>query len=52
MDYPDHEQNVIVTLADGSETLAYRYYGNWWTGQAENPADIVIHNVVSWREVE
>ena len=49
---PNEGLNVIVTLSDGSELLAYYAAPNWWTGQDDNPEDIILEGVVSWREVE
>jgi hypothetical protein len=49
---PNEGLNVIVTLSDGSELLAYFVAPNWWTGQDNNPEDIILEGVVSWREVE
>jgi hypothetical protein len=48
---PPDGQNVIVTLSDGSELLAYFHAENWWVGQPDNPEDIMLEGVVSWREV-
>jgi hypothetical protein len=49
---PPDGQNVIVTLSDGSELLAYFHAQNWWVGQPDNPDDIILDGVVSWRWVE
>lgn len=49
---PPDGQNVIVTLSDGSELLAYFHAQNWWVGQPDNGQDIVLEGVVSWRWVE
>ena len=49
---PPDGQNVIVTLQDGSETLAYWHENQWWIGQPDNPNDIVLDGVVSWRWAE
>ena len=49
---PNEGQNVLVTLTDGSELLAYYYAQNWWIGQEDNPLDVVVDGVVSWRMVE
>lgn len=46
---PPEEQNVVVTLEDGSETLAYWREDQWWIGQEDNPLDVVLDGVVSWR---
>lgn len=43
--------NVIITLADGSELLGYWMDGSWWTGVENDPNDIKVEGVVSWREV-
>lgn len=49
---PTEGQIVIVTLSDGSELSAYYVAPNWWTGQENNPVDIIVEGVVSWREVK
>ena len=49
---PPEGQNVIVTLEDGSELLAYWLEDQWWIGQEDNPLDVVVDGVVSWRMVE
>ena len=48
---PNEGQIVIVTLSDGSELSAYFVAPNWWAGQNDNPEDIILEGVVSWREV-
>ena len=48
---PPVGQNIIATLANGEEVLAYWLDGSWWVGQPDNPVDIVLEGVVSWREV-
>jgi hypothetical protein len=48
---PNEGQNVLVTLTDGSELLAYYVAPNWWVGQPDNDIDIILESVVSWREV-
>ncbi len=48
---PNEGQNVLVTLSDGSELLAYYVAPNWLVGQDDNPEDIILEGVVSWREV-
>ena len=47
---PPECQNVIVTLADGSERYAYWNLGQWWVGVANDPNDAPLADVVSWRE--
>lgn len=49
---PPAGQNVIVTLIDGTEVLAYWFEDQWWIGVAYDPIDIVLEGVISWREVE
>lgn len=50
---PSEGQNVLVTLADGSETLAYWYNGQWWVGVPDHPQDIPLTaEVVFWREAD
>lgn len=47
---PPEGQNVIVTLPDGAETLAYWSGGLWWVGVAYDPVDVPLDvEVVSWR---
>jgi hypothetical protein len=48
---PNEGQNVLVTLTDGSELLAYYVAPNWWVGQPDNGIDIILEGIVSWREV-
>jgi hypothetical protein len=48
---PPVGQNVIATLANGEEILAYWLDGSWWVGVENNPEDSkVMEFVVSWRE--
>jgi hypothetical protein len=48
---PPEGQNVLVTLADGSEFLAYWQDGQWWVGVEDSPDDIVLEgSVVFWRQ--
>lgn len=49
---PPIGQNVVVTLADGTETLAYWDNDQWWTGVENDPDDVVLEGVVSWRWAE
>jgi hypothetical protein len=47
---PPDGQNVLVTLADGSESLAYWHDGAWWVGVDGVANDIVLEQVVEfWR---
>lgn len=48
---PPVGQNVLVTLNNGSELLAYWDEDCWWVGQADNGTDIILEGVISWREV-
>lgn len=47
---PPEGQNVLVTLADGSELLAYWSAGQWFVGVDDDPNDAPLEaEVVSWR---
>jgi hypothetical protein len=47
---PPEGQNVLVTLADGSEFLAYWQDGQWWVGVEDNPSDTMLEDtIISWR---
>lgn len=50
---PPVGQNVIATLANGEEVLAYWADGAWWVGVENNPEDTQVKDyVVSWRWAE
>lgn len=49
---PEDGKLVIAILSDGSEIYAYRLDGFWWTGVENNPDDVKVVGVVSWREAE
>lgn len=49
---PLEGQLVIATLSDGSEINAYVLNGKWWTGLENNPDDVEVVLVVSWREMQ
>lgn len=47
---PPEGQNVLVTLDDSSEVMAYWMGGEWWMGVAYDPVDIRLNRtVISWR---
>lgn len=49
---PPEGQNVLVTLEDGREELAYFSEGQWWIGVANDSNDVVLEGVISWRWAE
>lgn len=49
---PPEGQNVLVTLVNSRETLAYWSEGQWWVGVENDPIDIVLDGVVSWKWAE
>lgn len=49
---PPEGQNVVVTLVNGREDLAYWSEGQWWIGVENDPNDVVLDGVVSWRWAE
>ena len=49
---PPEGQNVIVTLYNGREDLAYWSEGQWWIGVENDPTDVVLKGVISWRWAE
>lgn len=47
---PPDGQNVLVTLADGSEVLAYQQDGKWWIGVEHSSQDAELTaGVEFWR---
>lgn len=44
-------QNVVITLADGTETQAYWDGLQWWTGLEDDDQDMPLMNdyVIAWR---
>jgi len=52
IDFPQEGLNVIMCLTDGSELMGYWSEGFWWTGIENNPDDVKVVGVVSWREIE
>lgn len=49
---PEDGKLVIAILSDGSEINAYRLDGFWWTGVENDPIDVKVDGVVSWRGFE
>lgn len=49
---PPEGQNVVVTLVNGREELAYWSNQQWWIGIENDPVDVVLDGVVSWRWAE
>lgn len=50
---PPEGQNVLVTLSDHSELLAYWSENQWWTGVEDNPNDMPLElEVIYWREAD
>lgn len=47
---PPEGQNVIVTLDDGTDVMAYWSAGQWWVGVENDPMDAPLQGVVvDWR---
>jgi hypothetical protein len=47
---PPEGQNVIVTLQDGTEVMAYWRDGQWWVGVENDPLDAPLQGtVIDWR---